>query len=424
MYLCLFEDERIDHLRPLVDTRAVYDLRLGLRTILETTRDAFAALTGGREVLLHTRPVLAAVTAQEHDALVNRIPGDLGVLFVNGRFVAEDGPLLDRFRAAAGAGEPGRVFVQGDEVVAAWVPAADRVSLTGGALTRATFDGLAEERIEGAQLVGRLWHLIEGLRPALERDFRARTKGREIYERPGALIADGVHIVNGADVFVGAGAVVRPGALLNAEAGPIYIAAEAVVMEGAVIRGPAYVGPKGQVKVQANIEGVALGPWCKVGGEVHDSVLHSLSNKAHVGFLGHAYLGRWCNIGAGTNNSDLKNDYGPVSLYNVALGDFEDSGQQFLGLFMGDHAKCGINMMLNTGTVVGTFCNVYGTGFPPRYLPAFSWGSPADGFTEYRLDKALCVAEAVMARRDASLTDAERALLKAVSDAARADRAA
>jgi UDP-N-acetylglucosamine diphosphorylase/glucosamine-1-phosphate N-acetyltransferase len=176
------------------------------------------------------------------------------------------------------------------------------------------------------------------------------------------------------------------------------------------------------VKPLAQIQRCAVGSWCKVGGEVTDSVLQAYSNKAHTGFLGHSYLGQWCNIGAGTTTSNLRNDYGPIKLYDASTGAFEPTGRQFLGLFMGDHAKIAINMMLNTGTVVGVCCNLFGSGFPPRYLPSFSWGDPSAGFQEYRLEKALQVAEAMMARRKQALTDEERALLTAIFETTRVER--
>ena len=415
MYLCLFEDERVPHLFPLVYTRPVYGLRLGIRTLLETAREAFEEPS----LFLHARRYLADVAAQEHDALVNRIPDGLDVLFLNGRYVTEEGPVLERLRQAARPGEPARVFVQGDDVVAAWVPEASSRLVERDALAPDVFEGLPEERVEGARLVGRLWHLLDALRPALARDFRVRTKGYNIYERPGADVQEGALLVRGEQVYLAPGATVRPGAVLSAEAGPIYVGRGAVVMEGAVVRGPAYIGAHAQVKIGASVEGSAVGPWSKVGGEVHDAVLHSYSNKGHAGFLGHSYLGRWCNLGADTNTSNLKNDYGPVTLYDAAEADFVRTDRQFVGLFMGDHAKCGINAMFNTGTVVGVSCNLYGAGFPPRHVPSFSWGGPQDGLQTYRLEKALRVAEAVMARRSVPLTSADREMLTAVFEMTR-----
>jgi UDP-N-acetylglucosamine diphosphorylase/glucosamine-1-phosphate N-acetyltransferase len=316
-------------------------------------------------------------------------------------------------------------------LVAAWVPGAGDTLpadvLDADALTPETFGTLPAEEVTGATLVRHPWDLLSTLRPALHRDFTART-GRynileDIYERRDTTVHPSAIGVNPEQIYLAPGATIQPGAVLNAADGPIYVGRGATVHEQAVVRGPLYLGPKAQVKGGANVEGSAIGYWSKVGGEVHDSVIQSLSNKSHAGFLGHAYLGRWCNLGADTNNSNLKNDYGDVAAYDVAAGETVSTGRQFAGLFMGDHSKCGINTMFNTGTVVGTFCNIYGGDFPPRYVPSFSWGTPRDGFADYRLDKALEVADAVMQRRERRPTDAQRALLTELFDATAAERA-
>lgn len=426
MHLCLFEDDQVPLLRPLVNTRAAYDLRLGIRTLLQITHDAF----GRPPLTLHARPDIAAVTAQEYDVPVNESPptGD-GLLLVNGRYVAQDGPTLKRIKRAIRQETSARAFVQDETLVAAWLPdaaSAPEALMSGAPITRETVDALPAEPVEDARLIRRMWHLLDGLDAALRRDFSVRT-GRynileTIHERSDTHVHPSAIGVHPEQIYLAPGVTIRPGAVLNAESGPIYVDENATVMEQAVVRGPAYIGPKSQIKVGANVETCAFGTWCKVGGEVHDSILQSYSNKAHAGFLGQAYLGRWCNIGADTNNSDLKNDYGTVSVYSPEKGDFEDTGLQFVGLFMGDHSKTGINVSFNTGTVVGTFCNVYGSGLPPRFLPSFSWGTPAEGFTEYRLEKALRVAETVMARRDTPFTDADRTLLTAVFEQTRAER--
>ncbi|NBC19139.1 MAG: hypothetical protein GVY18_17690 [Bacteroidetes bacterium] len=408
MHLCLFEDDGADHLLPLTATRAVYDLRIGRRTLLTTTRDAF----GRPPTLLHARPLVAQLTAQENDLLVNRIPEGLDVLFVNGRYVAEAGDVLDRLRHAIRTDGEERVFVQDDTVIAAWVPNASSRFVQAATVTHATFEGMPEETVEGATLIGRLWHLIDALRPALVRDFAAAVS-HEVYERPGATVHPSAVLVEGEHIMVAPDATVQAGAVLDASGGPIHIDEGATVMAQAVVRGPAYIGPKAQVKVGADVEGSAIGVWSKVGGEVHDSVLHSLSNKAHAGFLGHSYLGRWCNLGADTNVSNLRNDYGEVTLYDAVTGTFASTGRQFLGLVMGDHSKCGIDTMVNTGTVVGVSCSLFGAGYLPRHVPSFSWGGP-DRLMTYRLDKALQVADAVMRRRDRHLTDADRENLEAV----------
>lgn len=409
MYLCLFEDDQVSHLNPLTYTRAVYDLRLGMRTLLEAARDTIPEA----EIILHVRPFLALQTAHEHGLPVNHLHEDnADVLFLNGRWIAEQGAFLQRLNEATETSEA-RLFVQEDTLVAAWIPDASKHYLDSKTITRDTFADLPEdtlvESVEGIRLISRLWHLIDELRPALLRDFVDRVAQREDEEIP--ALHQSVLYINEDQIYRSPTAIIRPGALLNAESGPIFLDDHALVMERAVIRGPAYIGPHAHVKIAAQIEGCAIGPWSKVGGEVADSVFHSYSNKAHAGFLGHSYLGRWCNIAADSNTSNLKNDYGPVSLFNAATGAFESSQRQFLGLMMGDHSKCGINTMFNTGTVVGVFCNLYGAGYLPRYVPSFSWGGPIGGFNEYRLDKAFLAAERMMARRNKHLTDAERTLL-------------
>jgi UDP-N-acetylglucosamine diphosphorylase/glucosamine-1-phosphate N-acetyltransferase len=419
MHLCLFEDEAVSGLRPLTETRPAYALRLGMRSILATARDAFTpdALT------LHTRPPVAAVTVQTFPEVpVNRLPDD-DVLFVNGRFVAHADAAVTPIRKHAESGGDARVFLHDDTVVAAWVPNAEahfpEDLLAEGPLSAELFSNLPATSLDTARLVHRPWHLLDGLADTLERDAAAHTTPPDtpsLPDRDHASVHDSVATVHPEAVHLGTAATVKPGAVLNAENGPIVLGNDAVIHEQAVLKGPCYVGPKSHIKGGADIETAAFGYWCKVGGEVHDTVIHSLSNKAHPGFLGDAYLGRWCNLGADTNTSNLKNDYSDVSAYAPDEDAFVDTGRQFAGLFMGDHSKCGINTMFNTGTVVGTFCNLYGGDFPPRYVPPFSWGGPDTGFTTYRLQKALAVAERVMARRDTDLTDADRALLSGLYD--------
>jgi len=413
MHLCLFEDDQVGHLQPLTLTRGVYDLRLGMRTLLQTTRDAF----GHPPTILHARPQVADVVAQENRLPVNTIPADHnGILFVNGRWVPESGKLLERLQEAAHANEPARLFMQGNTVVAAWAPTPAPDMLQHGALLRDHFSNAATETVEYAPMVGRLWHFLDALRPALIADWEYYAETTTLGISTDASVHPSALLINSEQIHIAADATIRPGAILNAEAGPIYIDSNATIMESVVLRGPLYIGPHAQVKIMGNIEGSAIGPWCKVAGEVHSSIMHSFSNKGHPGFLGHAYIGRWCNIGADTNNSNLKNDYGLVSLYNEMLGTYEKSNRQFLGLIMADHAKCGINTMFNTGTVIGVNCNLYGAGLHDRYVPSFSWGSVETRYQPYRIDKALRVAEAVMARRNTLLTDADQRLLTAIAE--------
>ncbi|PSQ61655.1 MAG: hypothetical protein BRD27_03055 [Bacteroidetes bacterium QH_10_64_19] len=425
MQICLFEDKHVSGLRPLVESRAAYDLRLGGRTILETLRDIFAP----DALCLHARPLVAGVTARHHESPVNALPDGGDVLFVNGRFAAEGGQAQARLQKAPQRDEA-RAFVQDDTLVGAWVPDA-AASLPDDlfnrpALPMNAFTDLPTTALTDATLVERPWHLLDTLRPALVRDIEAQMEMSSVgplTDRPHAAVHASVTSVHDAQIHLGEAAAIRPGAVLNADEGPIYVGPDAVIHERAVVRGPCYLGPKTHVKIGANVEGTATGTWCKVAGEVHDTILQGFSNKSHPGFLGHAVLGRWCNLGADTNNSNLKNDYGEVSAYAPDEERFVGTGRQFAGLFMGDHSKCGINTMFNTGTVIGTNCNLYGSDFPPRYVPPFSWGGAA-GLTEYRLGKACEVAERVMARRDTTFTEADRTLLEALFERTRAERAA
>lgn len=243
---------------------------------------------------------------------------------------------------------------------------------------------------------------------AIQQDFDLLTQGRK-----SQTIPEGTKIKNQHNIFIEEGATVDF-AILNASEGPIYIGKEAVVMENVVIRGPFALCDHAQIKIGAKIYGgTTVGPYCKVGGEVGNSVLMGYSSKGHDGYLGNSVLGEWCNLGADTNTSNLKNNYAEVKLWNYETKRFTKTGLQFCGLMMGDHSKCGINTMFNTGTVVGVSANIFGSGFPRNFIPSFTWGG-ASGFTEYKLDKVFEVAEVVMKRRGVVLDTIEKNILKAV----------
>jgi UDP-N-acetylglucosamine diphosphorylase/glucosamine-1-phosphate N-acetyltransferase len=242
---------------------------------------------------------------------------------------------------------------------------------------------------------------------ALELDFELITKNRT-----SAKVSD-TNRVLGNRLFVEEGAWVEC-ATLNTTTGPIYIGKQAEVMEGAMVRGGLALCDFAALKMGAKIYGpTTVGPHCKVGGEVGNTIFMGFSNKGHDGYLGNSVIGEWCNLGADTNSSNLKNNYANVKLYNYTSQKQEDSGQQFCGLIMGDHSKVGINTMFNTGTVVGVGCNVFDAGFPPTFVPDFSWGG-ASGFQEFRLDKMMELAERVMSRRHLELTEIDKNILNEV----------
>lgn len=248
--------------------------------------------------------------------------------------------------------------------------------------------------------IKRPFHIFELNNDALNNDFNAITQGRTSQPIPQSCLVIG----DPKQVFLEAGASVE-GATLNTKQGPIYIGANAEVMEGACVRGPFAACHDAKVRIGAKVYGATtLGPHCKIGGEVENVVMIGYSNKAHEGFLGDAVIGEWCNIGGGTTTSNLKNDYAETKLWNYASQRFERTGLQFCGPIMGDHSKIGINCMINTATVMGVGVNIYGAGFPRNFVPSFQAGSSASGFKEVSLKEFFAIAKRVMARRGIDFT--------------------
>jgi UDP-N-acetylglucosamine diphosphorylase/glucosamine-1-phosphate N-acetyltransferase len=257
--------------------------------------------------------------------------------------------------------------------------------------------------------VFRPWDIFSKNGQAIKDDYAFLTKGRK--SQP----LSSTNQVLGDDIFLEEGAVVEC-AILNTRSGPIYLAKDSEIMEGSIVRGPFALCEGSSLKIGAKIYGpTTVGPYSKVGGEVNNSVLFAYSNKGHDGFLGNSVLGEWCNIGADSNNSNLKNNYAEVKLWNYSRERFVGTGLQFCGLIMGDHSKCGINTMFNTGTVVGVNANIFGSGFPRNFIPSFSWGGAA-GFSTYKLDDAFAVAARVYERRNMVFDDTEKAILQNVFD--------
>ena len=252
------------------------------------------------------------------------------------------------------------------------------------------------------------WDLFSLNDAAIRLDFDLITEGRDSQPIP-----KGVNYLNKEDIFIEEGAEVLF-STLNASTGPIYIGKDALIMEGSLVRGPFSLGNDAVLKMGAKIYGATtVGPNCKVGGEVNNSVIMGNSNKGHEGYLGNSVLGEWCNIGADSNNSNLKNNYAEVKLWSYETERFAKTGLQFCGLMMGDHSKCAINTMFNTGTVVGVSANIYGSNFPRNFIPSFSWGGAA-GFSEYQVSKAIETASLVFARKGLEFDVQEQRILQHV----------
>jgi len=400
--ICLFEDDFHSRLFPLVYFRPVYNLRCGILSLREKVQRAFPKA----KLALHCRSYLAEYMRLRYPKFsVNEITQD-SVLFVNGRAVVNA-----KFAKSIPLKGEDTVYIKDNAVVAARVSGEKLKELQNqmsNVLSISDFNGIKTEQVDAA-LINYPWELIRFNGEQIYSDFNLLKK-----ERTGKKINkySGAYLLNTKEIIIGGGSVIKPGVVIDAEDGPVYIGKDVTVMPFSVITGPAYIGDNSVIKAGAKIyHDTSIGPMCKVGGEVEASIIHSYSNKQHDGFLGHSYLGSWVNLGAGTTNSDLKNNYSSVRM--EINGESVDTGMQFVGLFMGDHSKTAINSTINTGTVVGVSSNVFGSGFPPKFIPSFSWGG-SELLTQYNLDKALEVARKVMARRKIDLSGTEEILFKTI----------
>lgn len=383
MDFVLFDDETRFHLLPLTFTRPVCDIRLGIFTIREKWEKKLQAKSSS----------LTEAYLQEKFPV--QVSDDN--LLINGSYLPDDSLV-----AQIVALKKNEALAENETLIAARV---DADLLSNFNIENCINKTSLKNLVKTPKRISRLWEIFSKNSEAIEEDFLLATKGRTT-----AIITANNRIKNREKIFMEEGADVDF-AVLNASGGSVYIGKNALVMEGAKIRGPVSIGDQTMVKMDARIYGgTTIGPGCRVGGEINNSVLFGNSNKAHDGYLGNAVLGEWCNLGADTNNSNLRNDYANVKMWDYAENDFVNSGLQFCGLVMGDHSKCSINTMFNTGTVVGVFANIFGAGFPANLIPSFSWGSPG-AFVDYRIEKALKVAELVMQRRGITLTEADRKIL-------------
>jgi UDP-N-acetylglucosamine diphosphorylase/glucosamine-1-phosphate N-acetyltransferase len=404
--LCIFEDEHCNRLYPLTLTRPTFDLRCGISLLREKIARRFPE----SRLHLFCRDYLAEVVREATPGVPVNQPPTENCLFLNGRFI-----LGEKLPAPA---SQNLVWKKDGEVAAAWI-SGNRLSalakIKDGIIPTSWFEGLPVEEIDGT-FIRYPWDLVHHNPEQIKKDFAFFNRGGQILGK----IYPNVTLLDEKNIYIAAGAKIKPGVVLDAEDGPIYIDEGATIMANASLQGPLFVGAKSAIKMGAKIyEGTSIGEVCKIGGEVEESIIHSYSNKQHEGFLGHAYLGQWVNLGADTNNSDLKNNYGTVKVY--VDGEMVDSGSLFVGLTMGDHAKCGINTMFNTGTVVGVMSNVFGAGYPDKFIPSFTWGG-IESMETYEIDKALEVTRRVMARRKMALSAAQEKMLRQVFEMTASER--
>jgi len=378
MDIILFDDIAWQDLLPLTYTRPVSEIRVGILTISQKWEQHFGATVSWR-----TQDYLSAKFPEKKAE---------SCIYINGSLIP-DQKLYDAVNSVS----DGEALVKDGVLLAKKCKPAD-------------FDSQAKE-IEFDKAIQKInypWEIFEKNGDAIKQDFEFLTKGRKS-AKPSSTNT----LINEQLIFIEDGASLEC-AVLNASKGPIYIGKDAEVMEGATIRGPFVLGDHSAVKMGAKIYGpVTIGPHSKVGGEVGETVIFGYSNKGHDGYLGNAVLGEWCNLGADTNNSNLKNNYAEVKLWNYTKKRFMKTGLQFCGLIMGDHSKSGINTMFNTGTVVGVSANIFGSGFPRNFIPSFSWGG-AQGFKEYSIKQAFDTTKKVMARRGLDFDETEQAILQEI----------
>lgn len=379
--IILFDNEVRNHLLPLTYLRPVCELRIGILTIREKWE----------------RWMQLPVSYITQDYLAERFPLDYDTenYFVNGSVL----PSVQLVKLLQQM-ETGEAFLRGDELIAA--------KMTGEQFDQLVNDDEIED-LKGIDLenteylkINHLWDLPAINEAAIIEDFELITKGRT--SQP---LSDSNRVLGAENIFVEEGADVEL-AILNGQSGPIYIGKNATIMEGAIIRGPVALGEDSVVKMGAKVySGTSLGPMAKVGGEIKNSIMMGYCSKSHDGYLGDSVIGEWCNLGAGTSASNLKNDYSTIRIWSYEQEKFERTNRQFCGLFMGDFSKCGINTMFNTGTVVGICTNIFGSDFPRIFIPSFSYGGH-HGFQTYRTDRAIESIDRTMARKDKTLTVPER----------------
>lgn len=381
MNYILFDGTVRRALLPFTFTRPVADIRIGILTI----REKWENYLGN------------TITTITEDYLSERFPMvemDENVL-INASFL----PNAELVELVANLNENEAVFL-GEEVIAFYSKETQE---------EVDFSTYRHIEFEGHVLrIENTWDIFSKNGDAMQADFELLTKGRK-----SAPISKTNSLVNPENIFLEEGASVEY-SILNASEGPIYLGRNSEVWEGNLIRGGFALCEKAVVKMGARIYGpTTVGPYSKVCGEISNSVLIGYSSKGHEGYLGNSVLGEWCNIGADSNNSNLKNNYAKVRLWNYATEKFEQTGLQFCGLMMGDHSKTAINTMFNTGTVIGVNCNIYVPGFPRNFVPSFSWGG-ASGFTTYQPQKAFEAAKVMMARRGVEFNEMDAKILNHV----------
>jgi UDP-N-acetylglucosamine diphosphorylase / glucose-1-phosphate thymidylyltransferase / UDP-N-acetylgalactosamine diphosphorylase / glucosamine-1-phosphate N-acetyltransferase / galactosamine-1-phosphate N-acetyltransferase len=395
--LVLFEDKRARDFYPLTDMRPVWELRCGLGTLRQRIewRLGLKASSGiCREEIKN----FAASCGLPFPALDKNDE----VLLVNARLLEFDSQEILSL-------ETGQALLEGEELIAVRLQTIDFHPEKDDQFM--DIQPAIIETQRACKLVSRLWELVDAMPDAIAADvnFFPGSGMHRASELENQLNCS--QWINPEAILIASDAKLAPQVVIDASRGPVVIDKGVEILPFSFIEGPCYIGPDCKLKAGTRIyEGCHLGPVCRVAGEIAETVIQGYSNKQHDGFLGHAYLGEWCNLGADTNNSDLKNNYSEVVV--SILGQRVQTASRFVGLMLGDHSKTAINTMFNTGTVVGIFANIWGGGFPDKEIPAFSWGGPQDEVVSYDIEKAVSTARIVKGRRNEKLDAVEEELIR------------
>ncbi|PIW69999.1 MAG: hypothetical protein COW08_04130 [Ignavibacteriales bacterium CG12_big_fil_rev_8_21_14_0_65_30_8] len=411
MQICIFEDEKTEQFNPLTYSRPVYELVCGVSTLREKISRAFPKA----KVSLHCRSYLEETLKNQNPKNdINKI-SDKECLFINGRILFNE-QIAEQLKKI----KDDKVFLSGKDIVAVKLLDQKLSSIKNklpNLFSKNSFGKIPSQQID-ATLTEYIWDLIKQNPEELVNDtkyFSSKVKRSKI-----KIKAAGVQWVNRKNIFIKNGVKLKPGVVLDATNGPIFIDKNAIIHPNVVIEGPVYIGENTIVKSGATLyANVSIGKNCKVGGEIEDTIMLPYSNKQHLGFIGHAYLGSWVNLGANTNCSDLKNNYGniKVKVNNKLI----NTNTRFLGTIIGDHSKTAINTMLNTGTVIGFSSNIYGAGFPNKYIPSFSWGG-CQQLVTYQLEKAEETASIVFERRNKAFNNTDKKLFQKIFDITKIER--
>ncbi|MEX0769127.1 MAG: putative sugar nucleotidyl transferase [Balneolaceae bacterium] len=397
--LFIFEDEHAVHFHPLTLTRPIDDLRIGILTIREKWEKSLNPAVTTRNL----RDSLAGVFEQPF------LPANQECIFINGRMMP-DKEIVESVKSL----KPGEGITSGNTFLAGRLDG-EKASQWSTEFPDDPGSHFKLNEVEKLRpnMISSVWNLFKINGAEIERDIELMNP----HKRGKNPVISSSAILNDRDrIYVGDGAVVEAGAILNSAGGPVFIGRGATVMAGAIVRGPTAICDGATVKMGAKIyENTTVGPVCKVGGEVSNVIFHSYSNKAHDGYAGNSVFGQWCNLGADSNTSNLKNNYATVKFTDWVTGDEIETGEQFLGTIMGDHSKTGINAMLNTGTNCGVCCNLFSDGYPPKHVPSFSWVNSGE-IEIYQFEKAVETMERTMARRDVELTVEYIRMMKSISD--------